>query len=127
MDIAQFRKDFPEFNDTGRYPDSQITFWSTTAEKLVLECVWKDMWQTAVKLWTAHEITLAAQNDKAANFGGVPGQQGGPINNKTVGTVTIGYDTATGSEKNAGYYNLTVYGKQFYRLMRLFGARCVQL
>lgn len=127
MDTLQFRKDFPEFTDAVRYPDSQLNFWSKFAESLLPECVWGDTKPLAVELYTAHELVLAAQNTKASQNGGFPGQQSGIANNKTVGTVTVGYDSTTTSEKDAGWWNLTNYGKQLYRLIQLFGAGCIQL
>lgn len=78
-------------------------------------------------LYTAHEVTLEAQSISAAKINGTPGQQPGQANTKTVGSATIGYDTVTASEKDAGWWNLTTYGKQFIRLARLFGAGALQL
>lgn len=130
MDITQFRLDFPEFSDTAKYPDSQLTFWSTVAEKMVDLCIWKTMYTQAVKLYVAHEITIAAQNSAAGISGGMPGTSGGISNNKTVGSVTVGYDSSSdrgSGEKDAGWWNLTNYGRQYIRLARIFGAGCVQL
>lgn len=127
MDITAFRAEFPEFSDVVVYPDAQITFWATIAERQVVKCVWDDMYEFGVKLYVAHEITLAAQNKKTAAVGGMPGTSGGVPNSKTVGGVSVSYDSTVTSEKDAGWWNLTNYGKQFYRLIKLFGAGCIQL
>lgn len=127
MDIATFRENFPEFADVAAYPDSTVTFWSTVAEKMVIECVWQNMYSEGVQLYVAHELVLARQNAQAASTGGLPGQGGGIANSKTVGSVSVGYDATTQSEKDAGWWNLTNYGKQFYRLMQIFGAGVIQL
>lgn len=127
MDITQFRTNFPEFADITTYPNSQITFWSGVAEKMVNQCVWDDMYETGVQLYVAHELVLARQNVMAAATGGLPGQGGGIANSKTVGSVSVGYDASTTTEKDAGWWNLTNYGKQFYRLVQIFGAGCIQL
>lgn len=127
MVIADFRAAFPEFSDAAKYPDAQLTFWASVAEKMVKSDVWQDMYENGVFLYVAHEITLAAQNKKAATVGGPPGQQGGIANTKTVGSVTVGYDSQVSSEKDAGFWNLTNYGKQFIRYARLFGAQAIQL
>lgn len=127
MDIPAFRTAFPEFASTVEYPTELITLWSTVAEQMVLEKFWRGMWQTGVMLYTAHEITLAAQNKKAAASGGVPGTSGGIANTKTVGSVSVGYDSTVTSEADAGYWNLTNYGKQFIRFARIFGAGAIQL
>lgn len=127
MDIVQFRLDFPEFTDTIRYPNAQITLWSAVAAKQVRSTVWGDLFNTGVQLYTAHCIALASQNVKAGTVGGMPGTGGGVPNTKTVGSVTVGYDSVSTAEKDAGWWNLTNYGKQFIHLARIFGAGCVQL
>jgi hypothetical protein len=104
-----------------------VTFWATFAEAQVRQCVWKSQWQMGVQLFVAHEITLAAQNQKASQVGGSPGQQGGIANQKTVGSVSVGYDSTATSERDAGYWNLTTYGKQFIRFARMFGSGAIQL
>ena len=127
MDIAQFRVDFPEFANTTNYPNAQITFWASVAEKMVIEDIWDDMYEAGVNLYVAHELVLARQNAMIAANGGLPGQGSGIAANKTVGSVTVGYELTHNSEKNAGWWNLTNYGKQFYRLTQIFGAGCIQL
>lgn len=127
MDIANFRVVFPEFSDTTAYPASQITFWSTIAEAQVVEDNWGDIYAQAVMLYTAHEIVIARQNAAAGTIGGTPGVSGGIANSKTVGSVTVSYDANTQTEKDAGWWNRTTYGQQFFRLMKLYGAGCIQL
>lgn len=127
MNVGAFRTAFPEFKDTVKYPDQMITFWSGVAELQVLQNVWRNMWSQGVMLYTAHECVLAAQNVQSSGNGGAPGKDGGVPNNKTVGGVTVGYDSENTSEKDAAYWNLTNYGKQFIRLAKLFGAGAIQL
>lgn len=127
FDIGAFRVAFPEFADTVKYPTSMIEFWVTLATLQVRTCIWKSAWVQGVSLYVAHEITLAALNQKSATFGGTPGTSGGIANTKTVGSATVGYDTTSTAEKDAGYWNLTNYGKQFIRLARIFGAGAIQL
>lgn len=127
MVIATFRTNFPEFTDVTAYPDATITFWSNLAEKQVRECVWKDVWSEGVQLYTAHCIAIAKNNTNAAAVGGVPGATSGPANSKTVGSASVSYDTVVASEKNAGWWNTTSYGRQFYALARMYGAGSVQL
>lgn len=127
MDVGIFRTAYPEFKSEEVYPTAMIDLWAGVAEQQVLASVWKGMLTTGVQLYVAHEITLAAQNSKISANGGMPGTSGGVANTKTVGTVTVGYDSQSNSEKDAGYWNLTNYGKQFIRLARIFGAGAIQL
>lgn len=127
MDNAQFRANFPEFADIARFPDSMLNFWGTFATAQVNVNRWGLQAPLGVMLYVAHEITLQAQDQKTANLGGMSGTVSGPANSKTVGSVTVAYDTQQTAEKDAGWWNLTTYGKQFFRLSRTFGAGCVQL
>lgn len=127
MDIAAFRTNFPEFASTSVYPDAQITFWATLAETMLPQCVWKTVWTTAVNLYVAHEIVIAAQNVNTSAAGGSPGQSGGIANSKAVGEVSVGYDSVTQSEKDGGWWNRTTYGQNLYRLIQIFGSGAIQL
>ncbi len=127
FDIGAFRAAFPEFRDIAKYPDAMIAFWSALAVAQVNCNRWGTQTAMGQQLYTAHECVLAAQNQATAIVGGAPGNQSGPTNSKTVGSVTVAYDTQQGAEKDAGYWNLTTYGKQFIRLARIFGAGWTQL
>ena len=125
--VADFRKSYPEFTDVDKYPDSFISGWAAVATLQVDPCRWKSQTLLGISLYTAHEITLESQSISAARIGGNPGAQSGPVNTKTVGSVTVGYDSQQAAEKDAGWWNLSVYGKQFIRLARIFGAGVVQM
>lgn len=127
FDIGAFRTNFPEFADTVKYSEPTISFWASLAQAQVRQCIWKTQWNVGVSLYVAHEITIAAQSVKSASVGGVPGTSAGIANNKTVGNVTVQYDANTTTEKDAGYWNQTQYGRQFIRLVRIFGAGAIQL
>ena len=127
FDIGAFRAAFPEFVDVDKYPSTQITFWAEVAEMQLRPCIWKNMLFKGMCLYVAHEITLAAQNAATAGVGGTPGTFGGIANNKTVGGASVGYDSQATTEKDAGWWNLTNYGKQFYHLVRIMGMGAIQL
>jgi hypothetical protein len=127
LDIGAFRTAFPEFADVNAYPTAQVTFWAGIAESLLRQRVWRTSWSFGVQLYVAHELVLARQNLNTASNGGAPGTFGGVANSKTVDAVSVSYDSQATSEKDAGWYNLTNYGKQLYRLMMLFGSGGVQL
>jgi len=111
----------------GKYPNAMVNVWADLAVDMVNKRLWRGQTALGRYLYVAHELTLQAQSAAAAAIGGVPGQQSGQMNNKTVGSVSVGYDTTASSEKDAGWWNLTTYGKQFIRLARIFGAGGIQL
>jgi hypothetical protein len=127
FDIGAFRTAFPEFASPVTYPDAMLSLWTGLVVRQVRSCIWKDSVTLGRSLYLAHVVTIEAQNQKAASQGGVPGTSGGIANSKTVGSVTVSYDSVTSSEKDAGWWNRTTYGQQFYRLVRIFGAGVIQL
>ena len=127
MDVSAFRASFPEFADTTVYSAPLITTWSTLAEAMLPQQTWGATWTLGCQLYVAHEISIAAQNQKIAAVGGEPGTSGGIANNKTVGSATVAYDATTTTEKDAGWWNRTTYGIQLYRLIKIFGAGVIQL
>jgi hypothetical protein len=127
MDIALFRTDFPEFADIAIFPSSALTFWSNLGEQLISADRFGGTFTQAVELFTAHNIVLAAGNVSSAAAGGVPGQTGGTVSSKAVGSVSISYDTASAMETGSGHWNQTIYGRQYIRLARLIGQGCYQL
>jgi len=120
--VAQFRADFPEFASTVDFPNSGAQFWLGIAYQLLNASRWGAQLDLAVELFTAHNLAIEAKASRDAKGGGIPGQQAGPINSKSVSSVSVGYDSSAALESNAGHWNLTVYGTRLIRLIRMFGA-----
>lgn len=75
----------------------------------------------AIELLTAHNVVLERRAmDEAAN-GANPGQAQGAISSKSVGPVSVSYDTAIAAVENAGDLNLTIYGQRLAKLTQAFG------
>ena len=127
MDVAAFRADFPEFVDAVRFPSSAIIFWSDLGEQLISADRFGGMYTKATELFTAHNIVLAAGNVTASTSGGLPGSSSGPVSSKSVGSVSVSYDTSSVMLPNAGHWNQTTYGRQYIQLVRLLGVGCYQL
>ncbi len=123
----QFRYDFPEFNSTTTYPNSQIEFWLNLAYMLINPNRWKRMTDLGAELFVAHHITIEARNQAEANNGGIPGQNTGPVSSKSVDKVSISYSTGDSIDPGAGHWNLTSYGTRFHKLLLLFGAGPIQI
>lgn len=127
--VTAFRSYFPEFTDATAYTQAVILFWYGLAETRLenAQARWADLYTPGLMLLTAHYVVIAVKNEKVAAAGGVPGENQGVKSSKAVGGVSASYDTNVGSEKDAGQYNLTTYGRQFYSLMRIAGMGGVQL
>jgi len=123
MDIEQFRKDFTEFSKVEDYPDSMIKFWSATAELSISKDRAGNLYLTVSELATAHYITLARNDSLSASTGASPGAGGGGVvSSKTIGSVSVNYDTAITAIKDGGHWNQTKYGRMYLEHMRRLGA-----
>lgn len=125
---ADFRQNFPEFAGTSNYPEAQVTFWRTYAESLLQPPErWSNMLDYAVQLVMAHQLALAARSAAAASAGGAPGSTAGAVASKSVGGVSVSYDTGAALLQDGGYWNLTTYGIQFWQLAAMVGTGGFQL
>ncbi len=120
--IATFRVNFPEFTDETKYPDSMVSFWEGIADKRLNLLKWGDLLDEGLQLYTAHHLVIAAMNVVDVALGADPGKSTGVVGSQSVGGVSVSIDTGASLETDAGYWNETIYGKMFYRLMRTIAA-----
>jgi hypothetical protein len=125
--VPAFRIQFPEFSSTESYPDPMVTSWLTVASRFVNQERWGDSTDFGIYLHAAHNLTIAAKNQQAVEFGGAPGQSAGAMTSKSAAGVSAGYDFASVKEEGAGWWNETSYGRQFYRLSQMMGAGPLQI
>ncbi|MEN6629825.1 MAG: DUF4054 domain-containing protein [Sulfuricella sp.] len=127
MTPATFRAAFPEFASTTDYPDVQINLWASVAGTMLSEDRWYDLLDTGTMLFTAHHLTIGAQDQKSAAAGGAPGKVSGPMTSKAVDKVSASYDSGAVTYEGAGFWNMTAYGVRFYQLAMMVGAGGIQL
>lgn len=121
MTPAEFRVNLPEFSDSSRYPDSQISRWLAAGGSLLSVDAWGELLDYGLELWTAHHLALWRRNADTAAAGGAVGQGSGVVASKSVGDVSVSYDTGSGTLDGMADLNLTSYGVQFARLARQIG------
>jgi len=119
----QFRIDFLEFTHSNpeKYTDSSIFFWYQVGEKLLSVKRWGDLRMMGLELYVAHKITLAYNLQQDALSGNRTGRGVRLTSNESVGDVSVAYDNQVGMDENAKDWNLTMYGRQFYSLVRVLG------
>ena len=127
VDTCEFKKVFPEFVDDNQYPPAQIEYWGSIAELRLNADRWGNLLTHRKYLFVAHNIALSAQAVAAANQGSSVLQSTGLIAGKSVGDVSINYDTGAANEEGGGNYNLTRYGRELLRLARIVGIGGAQL
>lgn len=124
---AQFRRDFPQFDDVIRYPDTAVQFRLSLADRLMDAHLLGDMFPYLVALFVAHYITLQAKDRQASATGGGTGASSGVAASKSVDKVSVSYDNSATLNPDAGFWNYTRYGAEFYQMMVMFAAGGRQL
>lgn len=123
----QFRTDFPEFSSTTRYPDASVNFYLGQADCLLNQDVFGCQFVYLAELFTAHYTELRGRVMASAAAGGVNTSGGGVLTSKSVDKVSAGYDVSGIVDPDAGFWNSTAYGREFYWWWSMSGAGGRQL
>ncbi|HEN3430363.1 TPA: DUF4054 domain-containing protein [Yersinia enterocolitica] len=124
---AQFRTDFPQFENEARYPNAAIQFRLSLADNLLDENLLDNMFPYLVELFVAHYMTLQAKDMQSAALGGASGATNSVAASKSVDKVSVSYDNSATLNPDAGFWNFTRYGAEFYQIILMFGAGGRQL
>lgn len=115
--VQEFRALLPVFGNAEEYPDDTLTYWIQDAADQLDPLVWASLWSKGVMLYTAHTLELFRRLGGDSNNGVV-----GLELSKTVGKVSVDYDTTATSMKDGGPFNTTTWGTQFLFYARMVGA-----
>ncbi|MBD8451874.1 DUF4054 domain-containing protein [Serratia rubidaea] len=126
--VEKFREDFPQFSSPVTYPNAQIQFRLDLADILLSEKITgAKIFPYLVELFVAHYMALYAQDMRSAAVGGAGGSASGVQSSKSVDKVSVSYDTGATLNPDAGFWNNTRYGAEFWQLITMFGAGGRQL
>jgi hypothetical protein len=124
MDAAGFRSAFPAFTEA-LFPDARVTFWLALGAKRLSADRFAALYDQAVCLFAAHNLTLERAAGLDASGTGGMSAAAGPVTaeSKTVGPVSKSksYSQATTADPNGRQWNATIYGQQLFDLMQLVG------
>jgi hypothetical protein len=118
VDVASFRASFPEFGDATAYPNAQVQMWLDDAALWVPAAKMGARADLATMLYVGHSLTYYRLNTSAAASGGAPGQSSGVVTSKSVGPVSVSYDTASVIDARAGEFNSTNYGRRLWTMLK---------
>lgn len=125
--LADFRDEMPEFADSSKYQDGTVQDYLDLAVALLPVARWQNWYRLGVKMFVAHNLVLDQQATQAGTRGGLPGMTAGIMSAKSIGSVSVSYDTQAGIELNAGHWNMTTFGRRFINAARLVGAGGIQV
>lgn len=112
---------FPEFKDTVNFPETCFDFWASIAVMMLNPLRWGAQFDLAQMLFIAHNLALEALAQAGA-ADGIPGLARGVVSSEGAASTSVSYDTTAATEKDAGHWNLTIYGMRIARLISFFGA-----
>lgn len=127
IDEQSFRETMPVFADAAQYPTFQFNFYLNLGKKLLNEDRWEDLLDYGLTLFIAHYLTLYKRGMDADSVGGDAGKIVGNETSKSVDSVSKSMDVSGVIITDAGHWNQTTWGVQFYQLMMMVGAGGVQL
>ncbi|QCT20835.1 DUF4054 domain-containing protein [Jejubacter calystegiae] len=122
----RFRADFPEFSDETRYPSASIDFYLGMADTILDQNKLGDQFVYLAELFVAHYTELRGRITAGASSG-VNSSGGGVATSKSVDKVSVSYDTSGIINPDAGFWNNTGYGREFFWWWSMFGAGGRQL
>lgn len=121
INAATFRAIYPVFFDLTMYPPEAVDFWIADATQRLNPLVWANLLNQGIYLYVAHKLQLGRMMFLNPNGGF------GLVSSKSIGGVSIAYNTTLHTLANAGAFGLTIYGTEFLQLARLVGIGGVQL
>ena len=104
-----------------------MIFAATSRSLLTLPNIPKRKSSFVAGLFVAHYMTLWAADSRAMLAGEPGGSTNGVQSSKSVDKVSVSYDTSATLNPDAGFWNNTRYGAEFYQLITMFGAGGRQL
>lgn len=125
--VSDFRHDFPQFSDDTKYPDAVIEFRLNLADMLIDGSAMGNMFPYLAELFVAHYMVLNAADTAAGALGGAGGATSGVVASKSVDKVSVSYDNSATLNADAGFWNFSRYGAEFWQLLMLFGYGGIQL
>ena len=119
--IPDFINTFPEFKNENTFPSTRVQFWLGIAESMVNQRRWGVLYNQGVFLLLAHYLVLDARHRQAIEAGSLPGIPEGLDTAQDVDDVSYNADVKSITLANAGIFNSTEYGIQFYQLAKWRG------
>ena len=131
LTVQGFRESFPQFTEE-LFAEGRVQFYLTLAKKQLDMCRWDELWLEGCFLHAAHHLTLEREANKSKDgTGGINAAAGAVIStSKAVGGVSKSESragAAATANLNAGHWNDTIYGKQYWQLAQLVGAGGLQV
>ena len=129
LTVDQFRAMFPAFADTTKFPDLMVQTWLDMGWTMTNDC-WGSKRPLGQGLWTGHELYKFGPGGLTSV---PPGAQyianglTGATNSKSVGPVSVGYDTTLTKIERAGPYNASIYGQQYFQMAMQYGTGPIQV
>lgn len=124
----QFRETFPQYADETKYPTPMIQARLNLADALLSESRFgEEIFPYIVGLYVAHYLYLYTVDMRSVAAGAAGGVNTGILTAKSVDKVSASYDASQTLDPNAGFWNNSRHGSEFWEYLMMFGAGAIQL
>ena len=116
LTASAFRDNRPEFGDTNAFPDRVVDRTIALAYRLLDPNRWNDLLDDGVEAFTAHHLALFRRAALDAEQGDAPGELRGIVTSEGVDKLSASYDSGSIALADAGPWNATSYGQEYWVL-----------
>lgn len=120
LDVNSFYNQFPRLK--AKFSEDRIAYWHGQFQSLYEKKQWGQFWARGANLYAAHNLVIEDTiNDSEDAFTIANGQA--TVVHKEVGPLykTMSYSGKHTALVNQGQWGLTLYGQQFFQLIRMIG------
>lgn len=116
LTVSAFRDNRPEFGDVNAFPDRTINRAIALAYRLLDPNRWTDILDDGVELFVCHHMTLFRRSMLDTLEGDAPGEVRGVVTSESVDKLSASYDSGSVTLADAGPWNATTYGQEYWLL-----------
>ncbi|NIV93798.1 DUF4054 domain-containing protein [candidate division KSB1 bacterium] len=110
-----FKDRYPEFSSES---DSRIQIFIDDAELELEESRWGDLYDRGLSALTAHLLAIANKNAAGSGSGTA---LAGKLASRTVGSVSVSFNSGQSTGSTEDFYLSTSYGAEYWRLAKMVG------
>ena len=116
LTASVFRDNRPEFGDVNAYPDRVVTRLIALAYRLLDPLRWRDLIDDGAEAFVCHHLAMFRRAVLESDDGDAPGEVRGVVTSEGVDKLSASYDSGSVTLADAGPWNATTYGQEYWLL-----------
>lgn len=116
LTASAFRLNRPEFGDVDAFPDRVVNRLIVLAYRLLDPLRWRDLIDDGAEAFVCHHLAMFRRSSLDAAEGDAPGETRGVVTAESVDKLSASYDSGSVVMADAGPWNATTYGQEYWLL-----------